>query len=212
MTSFAGTTIAALVPGPTGPAGPTGATGATGPTGSTGPTGATGPTGLTGATGATGATGPTGPTGATGATGATGSAGPTGPTGATGATGPGAYTWGSASLGNTATTRYLPPGWNGNTAPTSGKWIRVNVTTVVSRIGFAASAAGSGAGSCTLTLVRRVGGLPVATGVTLTIGPADTSASATVSPVTLNAGDEIALQAVITTPYNSQSDPQVTVS
>jgi len=128
-------------PGPAGPAGPTGPKGPAGPTGPTGPTGPAGPTGPKGDKGDQGDPGDPGPKGDKGDKGDQGDPGPKGDKGDQGDPGPkgdkgdqgdpgppgggAVFFWGNNQLSNSASPRYLAPGFDNSTATTLPPSVRV---------------------------------------------------------------------------------------
>jgi YD repeat-containing protein len=94
------------------------------------------------------------------------------------------------ALGNTTTTRYLPPGYTPDLAPTGPQQVRVATPISYSRISFRTSATGTGANSITVTL--RLNG--VATALTISFLPTVQTSSATAATVSAVEGDYFDMQ------------------
>ena len=212
--------------GPVGPVGPTGPQGPRGLTGPTGATGAQGPQGEVGPQGPIGLTGPQGPTGATGAQGPQGEVGPQGPIGLTGPQGEqgpqgiqgiqgpvgpagpagadgtnglasygGAYDSGADTIALTTTTTTLPLG---TPLPSNGVTTGTDTLTITNagtyEIDYGIRGSVQTPATVTLSVQQNGADIPQ-TVVTQTFTTTeDTLTNRTL--VTLNAGDQLTLNAV----------------
>ena len=188
--------------GPRGPMGFPGATGPIGPTGPTGPRGSTGPQGPTGATGPQGEVGPQGPIGLTGPQGPQGIQGETGPQGPAGVDGTnglasygGAYDSGSDTIALTTTTTVLPLG---TPLPSSDITTGTDTLTITNagtyEIDYGIRGSVTTPATVTLSVQQNATDIPQ-TVVTQTFTTTEDNLTNR-TLVTLNAGDQLTLNAV----------------
>ena len=188
--------------GPIGPVGPQGPIGLTGPQGIQGEVGPQGPTGATGPQGPIGLTGPTGATGATGAQGPQGIQGIQGPAGPAGADGTnglasygGAYDSGTATIALTTTSTTLPLG---TPLPSSDITTGTNTLTITNagtyEVDYGLRGSVTTPANVTLSVQQNGTDIPQTVVTQSFTTTEDNLANRTL--VTLNAGDQLTLNAV----------------
>ena len=132
------------------------------------------------------------------------------PIAATGAAAPSFLIFGGATTG-TSGTRYVYPGYNASGTASSLKRMRIGANCTAVRLDMTNGAGGTGSGSFTFNLVTVSGDVATTTGLSLTVSPDARTGSATGS-VAITAGQEIAIQIIISGTVTSPADFYITLT